>query len=484
VAGTSSSDNGQVLLHYGSGNLADCWILKLDGNGNLVWQKTLGGTNNDVAFSITKTIDGGYAVAGFSASNDSDVTGHHGTSATDDYWVVKLDSNENMQWEKSLGGTGDDWAYSVIQTTDHGYAIAGYSDSNDGDVNGNHGNGDEWIVKLDSTGVIQWSRTLGGSGSEQARSIIQSSDGGYVVVGETASNDGDVIGYHGDTTVQFWEPDYWIVKLDGAGNIQWQKALGGTSTDQAYSILQTSMGDYVVAGQSGSNDGDVTFNHYAFDYWIVKLDGTGNILWQNSFGGTGSDEARSVAQSSDGGFVVTGISTSNDGDVTGQHGNGGIVGTTDYWVVKLDSVGSMQWQKSLGGNFNDWAYSAIQVDYESYVVAGGASSQDGDVTGNHDGDDFWVVKLGAPLGINQPVNSFFKISPNPGTGIFQIQNSSSPIQTAEAFNLLGEKVFSTSNFSHRTAGQTSNSIDLSTEPDGVYFLHLKTGEGIMEEGGY
>jgi hypothetical protein len=376
AAGGSSSNDGDVT---GSNGAADYWIVKLDATGNMTWQKSLGGSGEDYAHSIKQTTDGGYIVAGQSGSNDGDVTGNHGEH---DYWIVKLDSTGNITWQKSLGGSSYDVAHSIQQTSDGGYIVAGESRSNDGDVTGNQGGRDYWIVKLDATGNITWQKSLGGYGEDDAHSIKQTTDGGYIVAGGSSSNDGDVTGNQGDM-------DYWIVKLDATGNITWQKSLGGSSYDVPgfHSIQQTSDGGYIVAGISGSNDGDVTGNHGCRDYWIVKLDATGNITWQKSLGGSYFDGALSIQQTTGGGYIVAGVSESNDGDVTGNQGG------RDYWIVKLDNTGNTTWQKSLGGYGFENNTSIQQTTDGGYIVAGSSSSNDGDVTGNHGYSDYWIVKL-------------------------------------------------------------------------------------------
>jgi hypothetical protein len=222
----------------------------------LQWQKSLGGTDDEVATAIQPTTDGGYIVAGYSSSNNGDVSGNHGGR---DYWVVKLNSTGDTLWTKSLGGTDDEVANSIQQTTDGGYIVAGYSSSNNGDVTGNHGNDDYWVVKLNSTGDTLWTKSLGGTDDEVATSIQQTADGGYIVAGWSVSIDGDVTDTHGSG-------DYWIVKLNSSGDTLWTKSLGGTSSDLANSIQQTTDGGYIVAGNSWSNDGDVTGNHGVRDY--------------------------------------------------------------------------------------------------------------------------------------------------------------------------------------------------------------------------
>ena len=241
----------------------------------------------------------------------------------------------STQWQKSLGGTNNDQAYSIQQTTDGGYIVAGWSSSIDGDVTGNHGGNDYWVVKLNSSGTIAWQKSFGGSNDDYAYSIQQTNDGGYIVAGWSRSNDGDVTGHYGTTNYY----DYWVVKLNSTGTIEWQKSLGGSDHDYAYSIWQTTDGGYIVTGRSYSNDGDVTGNHGGDDYWVVKLNSTGTIAWQKSLGGTNNDQAYSIQQTNDGGYIVAGRSYSNDENVTGHHGTANYY---DYWVVKLNSTGTIE----------------------------------------------------------------------------------------------------------------------------------------------
>ncbi|HPU47245.1 MAG TPA: hypothetical protein PLQ91_06455 [Bacteroidales bacterium] len=375
VAGYTSSNDGDVSGNHGGG---DYWVVKLDSSGTIQWQKCLGGTDNDEAKSIQQTSDGGYIVAGETWSNDGDVSGNHGYY---DYWVVKLNSSGDILWQKCLGGTNVDQAFSIQQTSDGGFIVAGGTFSNDGDVSGNHGIVDSWIVKLNSSGDIIWQKCFGGTDDDVAFSIQQTSDGGFIVAGGTFSNDGDVSGNHGIV-------DSWIVKLNSSGDIIWQKCFGGTDDDVATSIQQTSDGGFIVAGYTSSNDGDVSGNHGGGDYWVVKLDSSGTIQWQKCLGGTDNDEAKSIQQTSDGGYIVAGETWSNDGDVSGNHGN------SDYWVVKLNSSGDIEWQKCLGGTVKDIAKTIQQTSDGGFIVAGYTNSNDGDVSGIH-GDyyDFWVVKL-------------------------------------------------------------------------------------------
>ena len=397
VAGASISTDGDVTGNHG-GN--DYWVVKLNSTGTITWQKCLGGTGDDFASSIQQTIDGGYIVAGYSESTNGDVTGNHGGQ---DYWVIKLDSTGSITWQKSLGGTSQDYAYAIQQTADGGYVVAGKSSSANGDVTSNNGVMDYWVVKLTGTGAIDWQKSLGGTGDDWANSIQQTADGGYIIVGYSESVDGDVFGNHGSL-------DYWVVKLDSTGAIDWQKSLGGNDWDYAWFIQQTTDGGYIVAGYAYSNNGDVTSNHGFDDYWVVKLDSLGAIDWQECLGGTNSERAISIQQTADGGYIVAGASKSTNGDVTGNHGN------YDYWVVKLTNLGAIDWQKALGGTGGDYAYSIQQTADGGYIVAGYTTSTDGDVTGNHGDYDYWVVKLSPAVGVVEITElSEFSVFPNPTT---------------------------------------------------------------------
>jgi hypothetical protein len=371
------------------------------------WSKCFGGSALDTAEftaeAIRQTPDGGYIVAGTSYSTDSDLASlfHHGGS---DYWIVRIDIGGAIRWSINLGGSGLDEAHSIQQTSDGGYIVAGSSASPDeigGDVTGNHGTYDYWVVTLDENGEIAWEKSLGGTGDDFAYSIQQTLDLGYIVAGSSTSRNGNVTGNHGGS-------DYWVVKLRANGNIEWQKSLGGTEADEARSIQQTSDGGYIVAGWSSSIFGEVTGNHGGSDYWVVKLNADGTIDWKECLGGTGDDNATFIQQTLDGGYIVAGWSFSSgpaespelpNGNVSGHHGG------SDYWVVKLGADGGILWQKCLGGAGLDNANAIYQASVGGYVVTGSSFSDDGDVedAGNHGGGDYWVVKLGPDGSGEDPV---------------------------------------------------------------------------------
>jgi len=403
------------------------------------WQTSLGGSGEDRPSAIQQTTDGGYIVVGYTNSDNGDVTGNsdghpgawivklNGTGniswqkfrdsfyvssvqqTTDGGYIVagdtgavtpmgsgmviKLDNSGNIQWEKSIGGTtGVDVPQAIQQTVDGGYIVGGYTTSYDGDATGKHGGSDTrsdyWVVKLNSAGEVQWHKCYGGSGDEYAYSIQQTVDGGYVIAGRTDTNN------DGDVSGMHGVADYWVIKIDGTGNIQWLKCLGGSAGEEAYSIQQTSDGGYMVAGYTASTDGDVTNNHGITNYWVVKLDNTGNIQWQKCYGGSVYDYAFGVQQTNDGGYVIVGQGNSNDGDETGKPSY-----NSDCWVVKINALGNIMWQKSLGGTEADYAYvgNTIQQTTDGgFIIAATSDSDDGDITGHHGyslNNDFWIVKL-------------------------------------------------------------------------------------------
>ncbi len=374
AVGESESSDGDVGMNQGS---YDYWVVKLDSSGVLQWEKNFGGSSFDRARSIFQNSDGGFTVAGYTHSSDGDVGGNKGNG---DYWVVKLDSNGTMMWEQNLGGSGLDEQFSAARTLDGGIVLAGASTSSDGDVGGNHGNSDYWVVKLDSNGIIQWEGNFGGSDRDYARSIIKTTNGGFIVAGDSKSSDGDVGGNYGSG-------DYWVIKLDSNGALQWEENFGGSDGERAYSIVQTLGGGFSVVGRSNSSDGDVGGNNGGGDLWALKLNSNGTLQWEENYGGSNDDIPRSIIQTSDKGLAIGGYTGSSDGDVEVNKGVG------DFWAVKLDSNGGIQWEQTMGGSDYDYAHSMVQAQGGGFVMGGETVSSDGDVGGNNGNGDYWIVKL-------------------------------------------------------------------------------------------
>src|SRR6185312_14139142 len=333
---------------------------------------------------IRTTSDGGSIVIGLTYSGGGDVVGYHGNTNTGDFWLVKLTSTGSVQWKKCLGGVGFDEGKDVRQTPDGGYIVVGTSASNECYMLGQHGGADFLVIKLTADGNITWQKDYGGSMNDYAYSIDITSDGGYVVGGFTESSNGDATANHGGR-------DCWIIKIDGTGNLLWQKSIGGSGNEEIYGIRATSDGGCIAVGYTESNDGDVVGNHGSSDFLVVKLGNGGSLQWQKTLGGSGFDEARSIQLTTDGGFIVAGYTTSNDGNVSGNHQALGQF--SDFWVVKLNSSGLTEWEKCYGGDYGEEAFYIQQTLDNGYVVCGNSASANGDASCNAGNKDMWVIKI-------------------------------------------------------------------------------------------
>ena len=345
------------------------------------WETSIGGSIDDRpgnGNSLQETTDGGFIVLGRSNSSDGDITSNNGLG---DAWVIKLDVSGNISWQKSFGGSDYDGLNSIVQTSDGGYIAVGFSTSNDGDLTGNQGLGDAWVMKLNVSGNISWQKLFGGSDYDEATSIIELSNGTYVIAGSSASIDGDIVGNHGSK-------DFWIFKLDSFGNLIWSKLYGGSDFESPYGDIQsTTDGGFIVAGRTNSTNGNVIGNHGLGDGWIIKLDGMGNSEWQLCLGGSADDEIQRIRQKSNGGYLIAGTFYSNDGDISGNHGQ------DDCWIASIASNGAIEWQKSIGGSASDYARDIIETNNNEYFVLAESKSFNGDITQPLGSSDFWIVKL-------------------------------------------------------------------------------------------
>jgi len=340
-----TSDGGYAITgstkSFGAGGY-DVYVVKLDAKGNLQWTKTIGGPDREEGNSLIQTSDGGYAIAGSTKS--------FGAGGYDVY-VVKLDAKGNLQWTKTIGGPGTEEGRSLIQTSDGGYAIAGYTTSFGA------GEPDVYVVKLDAEGNLQWTKTIGGPGLDAGLSLIQTSDGGYAIAGPTSSFGAG-------------ETDVYVVKLDANGNLQWTKTIGGKNDDAGLSLIQTSDGGYAIAGST------ISFGVGEPDVYVVKLDANGNLQWTKTIGGPGNEAGYSLIQTSDGGYAIAGPTKSFG------------AGEWDVYVLKLNADGNLQWTKTIGAKNEDLGkLSLIQTSDGGYAIAGHTESF------GAGGDDVYVVKL-------------------------------------------------------------------------------------------
>jgi hypothetical protein len=360
TVGHTYSNNGDVR---GAKGQADIWVVKQDGIGNIEWEMVYGGTGDDDVSSVIETKDGGYIFVGGTGSIDGDITMNHGDF---DVWVVKLSSAGIIEWQKTYGGSADEAGHSIIETADGGYAIAAETDSY------GHGYFDYLILKIDSIGSLEWQKNYGGRYFDVPRSILQTLDGGFIVGGYASSKDSlnnlDIKGLHNTN-----DYDGWIIKISSKGVLEWQKCIGGKLEDRIYSIIQAKDKDFVAVGYTLSVDGDITNSHGQYDYFVLKFDSVGTIKWLKNYGGSSIDMASSIIEDTNGGFVVAGYSQSIDGQVTNNHG------MYDYWLLKIDNSENLIWQKTFGDTKDDIAYSVLQTGTDIYTISGESLSTNKDV---------------------------------------------------------------------------------------------------------
>ncbi len=463
ITGYTVSDDGDVGVNHG---YDEFWVLKLDSLGSVQWKGTYGGSGHEIAFAIDQTTDGGFVVAGFTKSNDGDVSGNHGDY---DAWVLKLGGTGSIQWQKCLGGSGWEEAWDIHQTKEGGYILVGRSGTPNGDVTVNHGSLDYWVVKLSDTGTIEWQKSLGGSGLDIGYAVSQTSDGGYIVAGESQSSDGDVSANQGNS-------DYWVIKLNNVGKIEWERSYGGSALDRANDIKQTRDGGYIVFGQSASNNGNVTGAHGNYDNWAVKLNKIGDIEWQHAMGGSGEDFAKFIQQTNEG-YVTIGTTSSNNGDVFNNHG------IDDIWVVKLTEMGEIQWQKTLGGSSGERGNCIQQTKDGGFILVGYNWSTNGDATTCNGYSDFWIVKLSPSSSpTSTPLSAPLEIFPNPATSTISMSTLSALTEEGDEHelnvcitDLLGREL-------RRQTISNNGEIDIAAIPNGLYLLTATTPSGKVFSG--
>jgi hypothetical protein len=456
--------------------LQDYWIMKLDAMGNIEWQNAIGGSGVDNLRDIKQTADGGYICGG---ESDSPLSGDKTENGLGDfdYWIVKLDSIGNIEWQNTIGGAGFDRVYEVEEAAD-GFICAGSSSSgiSPDKSEGSYGLIDFWVVKLDNNGMIQWENTIGGNLSDGLFSIDLTTDGGFILGGFSWSDMG------GDKTEpHIGNGDYWVIKIDAFGNIEWQNTIGGSGNDVVYGIKQYSDGGYICAGMSTSNiSGDKNENSQGSnDYWVLRLDSVGDIVWQNNIGGLGVDWLYSMDLTADWGIIVGGHSASGiSGDKTEPQ-----VGGLDYWIIKLNGNGGIEWQKVYGGDQED-RFGEIMSTTDGGFILGGTSLSgiSGDKTeASNGGQDYWILKLDSAfttgsVDIQAPVVSIF---PNPSAGIIHIERSGTTKAT-ELSELIVSDLSGKILSRHRVVDRNEMELDLGHLPAGYYNLSLHFRDGRRE----
>ena len=440
VAIQQTSDGGYIILgsteSYGNGQL-DTWLVKIDENGDEIWNNTYGGTANDFALSIQQTSDMGYIFTGLTES--------YGNGGPD-FWLVKTDSIGNELWSKTYGGADHDRAQYVIQTSDGGFAITGgtYSFSN--------GEDDVWLIKTDDNGNEIWNRTYGGPGKEKAYSVHETLDGGYILSGFTDP----------DRNLTF---DVYLIKTDENGNEIWSRTFGGTDRENAYTCELTNDGGYILAGYTKS------FGNGQEDIYLIKTDTNGNEMWNKTYGGSGVDISYSAKQTTDGGYIIAGF--------TNSIGNGGF----DIWFIKTDENGDVEWDQTIGGSLDDLSFFVQQTSDGGYISAGSTYS-----FGNGD-QDFYIIKLDSDKStfVSQTrfiptETSLYANYPNPfnaeTTFTFEIGKPANI--TLQIYNVSGQVVHTVVNYLYFNKGYHSKKINAGSLASGIYFYKLTSNFGFTQ----
>ncbi|MEI8134299.1 MAG: T9SS type A sorting domain-containing protein [bacterium] len=381
---------------------------------------------------------------------------------------MNLDTNGKILWQTCVGGlAGNDYLYSIAETSDGGYIAGGLTGSLDEGFN-NHGGGDAYVVRVDSTGYILWQKCLGGLGGESVTSIINTSDGGFIFTGDVSSDDGDVVGYHGIFSDSSWKfPDVWVVKLDTVGKIMWQRCLGGYGDDKAGVIILTNDGGYLVGGGSLASD-SILLEHPSSDMWVSKLNASGVIEWQKYFGGSGIDYCFSAKQTGEGGYIIAGVTNSTDGILNRGSSNNNF---SDGWIIKLSDSGNINWQQCIGGLGGDDICTIIEANHNDYVACGVTNSHDGLFSEFYGGTDLFVAKIHPPSSVvsySYDVSNLLKIFPNPSNDHVQFQLiKAETIQKVEIFDLMGGKLNSKAEL-HQNVALLPTSLLI----PGTYFVRV------------
>ncbi|MCB0464230.1 MAG: T9SS type A sorting domain-containing protein [Aequorivita sp.] len=433
LGGTSYSDSSGDKSENSLGDF-DYWVVKINSLGEIEWENTIGGNKAETLWSVAQTSDGGFILGG---TSESDISGDKTEpSAGRDYWVVKLDVLGNIAWQNTIGGDYSDNIFSIKQTTDGGYILGGSSNSNISGEKTQDSKGieDFWIVKLSNTGTVEWDKTVGGNNMDILQAIIQSSDGGYVVGGYSES---EISGDKSENPIGF--TDYWVVKLSATGEVEWENTIGGTGYESIYSIAETAEGGYILVGPSTSNiSGDKSEDALGTDYWIVKINLSGQVEWDRTFGGEGADSAYSIQTAANNSFYILGSSNSDICDDKTENS----LGERDYWVLLINQFGNITWQNTIGGDNMDIGFPMLYENGSLLIGGHSRSNISGDKTENSNGErDFWVIKINPVLGVNDnELTSSLSIYPNPTENILQLNHKNHTIDGLKIFDTKGSLI--------------------------------------------
>lgn len=391
IAGTTQSNDGD-LLNIKTTADADIWIFKVTTSGEIQWSKTYGGTANDIATNISNTNDNGFIVSGYTRSTDGDVT-DPGNAGFHDFWILKLDSTGNIQWNKTFGYSGSDQCYKAFPTSTGGYFISGFLDVSASEGEGNegrsqtgqkganlHGVGEFWGMLLDGNGNAIWKRYFGGTNNDRSYDALETADGGFLMAGASESDDFDITDSKGSY-------DFWAVRLSSSGDLMWTKSFGGDGIEIGYAVTKTNDGNYMMVGDTRSTDQDISTPLGNADAWIVKFSDEGNLIWEKTYGGTEFDSAKSIFPLSNGNYLISGSTRSGNGDLLTNNGQ------NDAWYGIIAPNGTLESVYSAGGSNLEFIEDAIALDNNSILMVGNTESSDLDIPSNQGSKDVLLIKI-------------------------------------------------------------------------------------------
>ncbi|WP_339695990.1 T9SS type A sorting domain-containing protein [uncultured Marixanthomonas sp.] len=466
LAGSSVSDKSGNKQDKNIGNL-DYWIWKMDEHGGLDWQKSFGGDGLDLLNKVLTTRDGGFLLAGSSTSSISDYKKEKALGL-EDFWVIKLNADGSEQWQKTLGGSGSDILKTAIEMPMGGYLIAGSSSSpmTVQKKGKSFGNKDYWVIRLNTSGEVEWDISFGGKYVDEVEAICPAPQNGVYVLGYSNSGeDGN------KTTEPLGSGDYWLLRLDGKGNLLWQKSFGGEGDDHPYAALQLKDGNIIVGGVSSSQSSTIkqANNKNGTDFWIFKLDDSGTIIWEETYDIGEYDMLSSIEENKDGTILLGGYAKSEKVGLKRNDSKG----INDYVAIKIDTEGEEKWRQEVGSNGDDVLQRLVETRDGGYVLAG---TSNGVVSGERNSSqgrhDFWVVKLGDKDKDDDETSSMAEAYPNPTSGFTNVIITSE-FETGEAFlyDIRGRQL------QHYILSSRTLPVDLRGLPIGVYLVNIETNVG-------
>lgn len=438
IVSDTDSEDGDVQNGLNGPN--DIWLLKTDFFGNLIWEKTIGGSNGELQYTITKYNDTIFYIFGVTGSSDGDV--QSGNQGLADNWIVKINDKGDILWEKTFGGDKND-KYGSLQLTDEGDILVfseTWSKTGDFGINDLPGDLHLWFYKIDQNGNILWSKLFGGNGHNRYGDFLQTEDGGYLLVGTCTGDEGaGCICEHHNPGLHF--NDIWIIKLDENRNIEWQNCYGGSENDQSFNVIEEAFG-YTLLGHSESSDGDVGSNFYEPDYWFFQIDKYGEILISETFGGGDHDYPDALFKDfQTGGYTLIGHTKSNNGDVSGNHCYENNDCRFDIWYVVIDSLGNIQHQRCIGNQGDQKPGGVLKLDNGHFIISATSNWSDADDVEcprpyPYSEDDIWIFELldcsqNPPTIPTQPIGQDTICTINSTETIYTTQIANPQIEEAE-----------------------------------------------------